>query len=1102
MVNKNWIRRITSADNLYWAWSKVRKMFAFGDSWVDLRELARFEGNLNFELESIARDMEDSNYSLTPLKPILYPKKSKEGHERELRQWFNLAIRDQVAWAAVVNIIGPYLDYEMPAWSYSYRLYRPAWYEQHDLEDRKLLKVGYYRNSLGQMYRKFNQSWPLYRRQIFLSAQKMTKPKYHKYTELTEGDVRVLEREGQLKDPRLKLDYLDDNFWKEKADNVYWASFDLRKFFPNISLDIILKNTKRYLAASWTQDLDGLLRSLLKFPLDFDGFTINELNLIFTQEELEGFSDNSINYLQGLPTGLFVSGFLSNLSMLHIDNIMASKVKDFQVAHFRYVDDHTVLSPDFDALINWIRYYEETLQKQQSSVRIHPEKIEPKAIKQLVVGGSESTHPEDSENIQIAKAVCKLDPRFPTPLMTKTLALVSAINDVEFELLDEKEQEQLLENLEHLLLVNIPDHELRTDTRISFAASKISRLAPIRFPHYSFSELYELSHEIQQLEEEKNELNQQVKEFKSKSMKLKEVNKSIERLEKSINKLEKKEDALKTKKANEEKKEKKRTFSLLLKTLDNYPEKIRIWSRLLEFCRNTGYQEVKPIFDKLFAIRQEDREAYYYYRTHVLGVISKLFSTSVRVIGQESALMQKKVAGLSFIKAVLASNEMYNLYKDESSKYYEVAAEQVLECVIGMMCIVLKNLNCDKNEEIGKEITQVLQEATKYQYLDFVRPSQWIRDRKTSDLSIWAWFADQHVTSPVQKEPSILWSKVVGKLRSTGLLTWPFYKKYPKELKTINKLFESLKAGDLATLEPEDEGLIYEYFSALEKEKRKELSGVKSISFSRMNLNLNSDKAKFVNLYGWIEFIEQLKEDEKNRFDPRSSEWTAVAIAKNICELYTSNIDNMKKRQLISPANYWLPKEWVREYAPTEITWKKWNELLLLPIKLSQQPLTDVRYTPIFMNKDNEDKEFAPIRGLGLITLGLIIHDFNLPATWNPKGHSRAWGYLVRLLLQNTACSSLTGLVLEACLLSKPKENIGITWQKEIFEEYTPVDTDDDPPLITSIADLGEWLHKAAKRLEKYQISVQNNLPRQLTPVAVKQLKRIIETSTDEEEQV
>ena len=95
----------------------------------------------------------------------------------------------------------------------------------------------------------------------------------------------------------------------------------------------------------------------------------------------------------------------------------------------------------------------------------------------LKVNGTEKTlqalrkHAEDA---------CSLDPQFPSPLMTKTLALVSAIARTDFNLLELSELAALTNQLEHLVLVDIPEEEIPQKTRLSFAATRLTRLVECR----------------------------------------------------------------------------------------------------------------------------------------------------------------------------------------------------------------------------------------------------------------------------------------------------------------------------------------------------------------------------------------------------------------------------------------------------------------------------------------------------------------------------------------------------------------------------------------------------------------------------------------------
>ena len=66
--------------------------------------------------------------------------------------------------------------------------------------------------------------------------------------------------------------------------------------------------------------------------------------------------------IQGIPTGLFVAGFLANAAMLPVDTAVNQRVlKRRSLAHFRFVDDHTILAYEFEELCDWIENYQSLL---------------------------------------------------------------------------------------------------------------------------------------------------------------------------------------------------------------------------------------------------------------------------------------------------------------------------------------------------------------------------------------------------------------------------------------------------------------------------------------------------------------------------------------------------------------------------------------------------------------------------------------------------------------------------------------------------------------------------------------------------------------------
>ena len=134
------IERLTLPENLYWAWHKLKNHYRVGDVWFDEAEVARFESCLHSELSAITNQFKDLSYEMGVLTPLPHPKKKDAlSGKAQTRQAFWVNVRDQVAWLAFVNIVGPGLDCRMPSWSYGSRLYRTVWIDE---EEERLKKLG------------------------------------------------------------------------------------------------------------------------------------------------------------------------------------------------------------------------------------------------------------------------------------------------------------------------------------------------------------------------------------------------------------------------------------------------------------------------------------------------------------------------------------------------------------------------------------------------------------------------------------------------------------------------------------------------------------------------------------------------------------------------------------------------------------------------------------------------------------------------------------------------------------------------------------------------------------------------------------------------
>lgn len=447
-------------DNLEWAWQKVKTYYRGLKEWHDEFEIAAFESELYRNLDSISASFTKQSYRLTPLRPLPQPKKSAEDGIHPTRQAFWVSVRDQVAWMALVNVIGPQLDQQMPTWSYGNRLFRSVWFIDED-DSHTQLHIGRYRHTSGHLYRKFNQSWPVFRRQVYLTARTMAGGKPVEIADIEDpATARVMANDTALGEP-LRLPFLRPEYWRQSS-NVFWAGLDFERFYPRL-------RSKRIAAALRAELGDdplitgNLLDDMFRFRVNSLGFSNPEMETIGLPSKRPHFDF--------LPTGLMVAGFLANVALLDVDRTVEKRIKERQIAHFRYVDDHIILATSFESLRKWVTEYTEILRDSNLQISFNQNKIKPDEFAKALSSDS------NTEAQAKAETACKLDSARPTPLMTQTLARISSIRGVPLELIGGDEAHGLLAELQHLLLADFQEDEIRQDTRVAFAASRIRMLA-------------------------------------------------------------------------------------------------------------------------------------------------------------------------------------------------------------------------------------------------------------------------------------------------------------------------------------------------------------------------------------------------------------------------------------------------------------------------------------------------------------------------------------------------------------------------------------------------------------------------------------------------
>jgi len=1037
----NTINEITKPENLLWAWKKAKSAYRVGDIWFDLLEFAAFEANLSNELQLLSDDIKQGKYILTSIKPIPFPKgvgKDEEDNEIvRVRQTFYISIRDQVMWLAVVNVIGPQLDYKMPFWSYGNRLYRSVWYDdvEKDGKPKKVLRTGWYRNSTKNIFRAWKQSWPLFRHSISLTIKKMSDRS--EYT----ADETDMDENNKLLPVNFRVQYFENGYWnKSDVKELYWASIDFEKFYPQISIDVIKKNILSF-CESVKEDsvFANFLMNITSFKVQIDKeWTDDYLKDIYLVV-------NENKVLEGLPTGLFVAGFLANVGLLEVDNKVVEKLKtNKNIAHFRYVDDHVIIGHDFDNVLKWISEYEELLNDSLTGAKINLTKTEPLDLAEFLKMSEEERLNKKSK--KKALNACKLDPDFPSPLMTQTLAKVSNLADSDVDFLTENEENQLISDLEHLLITDFPDHELRSDTRVAFAATMLSSVMSKKRVNYSEvyslrKKIFELTKKIddiykqdKSIETYKNHLttrylfhNHQAQERgeelidQSHKEKVIKIADEIKAISKQVeNKVKKIEDGVVSQKLY--------VFKLLLKAVKDNHDKVKLWWRTIDYCYNT--QIAQYTLGEIFTCIEEVHNTgkshklsnQFLYSLFVLVISDRLIKATYCIYNDVDKLQQENAD--KFIDACINERFLDNIFKKECLSEMEYYKKTFAYFKLCLGSIIYANDN--KYKSI----------IAKYNLIDWENnPQKWCSDNDVL-IDDYLYYLMFHLNNKSNIKSSDVWSRFVSITGNQKLVT-------PFECK---------------------------------------------------NSSIKSTTQGYINLFEWIDWCKEKSKEPESVFDPRLSEWFALKIVISIIEIQLRSTLSFnefikssgdKTPYIIHPSNYLLPKKWIEEPFI-----KSWDDSLLKNIggdvKLEMNVTEpDYYYTPYaLITTYKPEEKFYTFYGIAVLLVQLITREYQFPWIWRIENNNVEYSNYIFANAKGITMSSMTQSIISSCTISRSRESFAI---KNIFKEIPELteDTLNDPPMILTIEDLIKHLKKAAEELEKYRISVSYNKPRQLIPISL-----------------
>ena len=1024
------------------AWRKLEGEMSQMDDWCDIMEFYAYKFQLRYKLADLSKRLVDGVYHLQPLRPLPFPKGVSKSGEKRVRQFFHVAIEDQLVWIAYCNVIAQFVEKHMPGWSYGNRTNVRVWYVYTDYGKRSL-KVGNYRNTTESIFKKWENSWPRYRKNLSLTIKRMT------FGEDTDDKNHYDEEELQLLEDNEKfaeqrLCYLDNNYFKKLTDKrLYWAGIDLEKFYPSIDRKLITENLatvifKDRLSAEFIKLTD----SLLDFKIDVTGFSSEELKAMELDETGE--------YSKGLPTGLLVAGFLANLALLKIDNTVEEWLEEnHKVAHFRYVDDHVVLAQDKESLIEWVKKYITLLEGNGFS--INKDKIEPADVSKLLNG--EKT---DNDNIE------GLDPFYPSPLMTLTLQKISQMSKLNVEQLSKTEFDILFADLQELLVMDISDQEIKKETRISYAVTMLSRT--LVHGDVDYEELGRLKRELRNVLKSKKLLEKaDWKEWFFRDEDYPNYVPKTEGLdEQSINDI-----LALTSQINYENKKSKDNclrkhfyiYKLIVKALKEVPDRTRIWVRMVQFCYKHLPEKLAEVYSMLNNAEMTDK-------LHPLDLeyiqMMLLYKLSTMLMADMPLNEKDRSKGYEETKKLLW-DVLNETEKNESEDKYFKTETYIYVWYVFQLEQLFNNkewTNIGLKKLYFGEVVDV--DFWMLFYMQFIKDEDTELKNTAIEVII------PHVVSNSMYYPS-LYLKCMSSLA--------FQEHSLKDAAFDAKLIEYIKNYHLE---------LDVFRSYANKELRQMLS-----QFLGME-NVLKESDDYITLSDWIFHLKELiKKEDTSIVKTEHLEYIALKVTRSIIKTmdkchqdifgFTENryINlfnlNIKKECLskIDDLNYWDDVDEITTYIQS-----------IYPV--SNYPFDESLFP----------KEYKDVYDIGVILLQMLVLE-HLPSDYFVDSeYGYKWERIIRSLMSQGNMSFYTYMILMSCLSKRNRETMFL---KDRKGDEMRSDEDLDPPVIFSLEGFMSYVDEGIKILKKSRVSLPDNKYRTLVEVSLESFRKYDEKIKDSE---
>jgi hypothetical protein len=595
-------------------------------------------------------------------------------------------------------------------------------------------------------------------------------------------------------------------------------------------------------------------------------------------------------------------------------------------------------------LVEWVQSYKRELTLSQIGPNISESKYSPEQLSSIIKGDF------SPQKLTEVAADCKIDGLRPTKLMTKTLALVSELAGAGFEIMPEHARQQRLSELEWLLLANLSDDEIRSDTRAAFAAGRISTLVPMSFDHSI--ELLASHRKLSSVLANRSATfteQQQAKQAHSEQIRAQ---------------------------AWADRKRVNHYFKLLLQAFQDHPDKPRLFIRALDYCRTTGQRDTIKLLDWIVSELGRDTRGVLasYLGPLAVQIIARHIATSAHDFSNQRLLARQRRAARSYLGSLTkqSARRRINQILEQTSGFAAVAARNALAAATAYAAEIVMRL------PLRRKLNALALSVGAPQL--GAASSDW-QEKTGSPVSVWAAWLDS-LRPEKDFGPGIAWQITRNSLDPNNSFDRISLRKSPVLMSERGARYLS---NHPKAFKNSDAGLLLEQQRS-EHPIQLDGSPVPSSVFRRVASHKRylAKREGMLTLERWV-----LELAAFPTHDPRVGEWTALEIVRQLVssvEVFPTGrleiLDRLHPSNVLVPVS-WLLSQPLGEAALPRWTWESWKQAVRSGapnVQLVPRPLSDYRrQLRVRADTDSEYLWLNRLRGIGLLLLGLCCRDFALP---------------------------------------------------------------------------------------------------------------------------